>query len=350
MQTQSTQPTSRIFYGWFVVASAFAVMMIGFGGAYTFSAFVAPLQQEFLASRGEVSLVFSLAGFLYFGLGVISGPLADRFGVRPLAIAGMLCVGAGLALAGLARTLEEVYIAYGLGVGLGAGLSYVPVIGTVQRWFLKRRGFASGLAVSGIGVGTLVMPPFAAALIAMYGWRAAYLLLGAIAAVVGVGMSLLLADDPRDRGLGPDGGPMQEGARTTPLAGATVGEAVRSRAFIVLYVACTICSFGVFVPFVHLVPYAMDQGVPKATAVLLLGAIGVGSTAGRFVLGGVADRMGAGSVRTCLWRLLRRLGGCDARRSHGRVRRTPRQRHFGCVVHQRGIGHIDRADSGRVRL
>ena len=71
-----------------------------------------------------------------------------------------------------------------------------------------------------------------------------------------------------------------------------MGEAIRSRRFISLYAACLICSFGVFVPFVHLVPYARDHGVAARPAVLLLGAIGVGSTAGRFFLGGLADRMG----------------------------------------------------------
>ncbi len=65
-----------------------------------------------------------------------------------------------------------------------------------------------------------------------------------------------------------------------------------SRPFASLYAACLVCSFGVFVPFVHLVPYAVDHGVAPTTAVLLLGAIGVGSTAGRFFLGGVADRFG----------------------------------------------------------
>ncbi|MCZ7153829.1 hypothetical protein NK280_24860, partial [Salmonella enterica] len=70
----------RIFYGWWVVAAAFAVTFVGFGSAYTFSAFIEPLQREFGASRGAVSLVFSLAGFLYFALGIVSGPLADRWG------------------------------------------------------------------------------------------------------------------------------------------------------------------------------------------------------------------------------------------------------------------------------
>lgn len=281
-----------LFRGWFVVAGAFGVTLVGFGSAYTFSAFVESLQHDFGASRGSVSLVFSLAGFLYFGLGIVSGPLADRWGSRRLAIAGMVLVGLGLAAASVARTLVEIYVAYGLGVGLGVGLSYVPVVGAVQRWFVKRRGFASGLAVSGIGVGTLVMPPLAALLIVTLGWRHAYLALGVLAAVVGVGMSLLIENDPRDRGLAPDGEAPQPASGDVQASGFSVREAVRSRRFLWLYAACLVASFGVFVPFVHLVPYALDHGVPQASAVLLLGAIGVGSTAGRFFLGGIADRLG----------------------------------------------------------
>jgi MFS family permease len=174
---------ARIFYGWFVVAAAFGITFIGFGSAYTFSAFVESLQRDFGASRGSVSLVFSLAGFLYFGLGVVSGPLADRFGPRRLAVAGMIMTGLGLAAASVARSLLEVYAAYGLGVGC----AYVPAIGAVQRWFVRRRGFASGLAVSGIGVGTLVMPPLATLLIEDLGWRGAYLALGGLAVVLGGG-------------------------------------------------------------------------------------------------------------------------------------------------------------------
>ncbi|MGU8083275.1 MFS transporter [Burkholderia pyrrocinia] len=294
---------SRLFYGWYVVAAAFAVTFVGFGSAYTFSAFVESLQRDFAASRGQISLVFSLAGFLYFGFGIVSGPLADRFGSRRLAVAGMLLTGAGLAAAGAAHTLLQVYVAYGLGVGLGVGCAYVPAVGAVQRWFVRRRGFASGLAVAGIGVGTLAMPPLASVLIAHVGWRGAYFTLAAIAVVLGAGMSLLIENDPRGRGLLPDGDAASDGGRntgasgagaaaTTVHAGATVREAVTSRPFASLYAACLVCSFGVFVPFVHLVPYALDHGVAPSTAVLLLGAIGVGSTAGRFFLGGLADRFG----------------------------------------------------------
>jgi MFS family permease len=283
---------ARVFYGWYVVAAAFVVTCLGFGSAYTFSAFVPSLQRDFAASRGSVSLVFSLAGFLYFGLGVVSGPLADRFGSRRPCAAGMLLIGVGVAAAGVARTLSTVYLAYGLGVGLGIGLSYVPALGAVQRWFSRRRGFASGLAVSGIGVGTLLMPPLASRLIAACGWRPTYVMMGAVVAVVGVGAALLIENDPRSRGLLPDGNLGAASAQPDSAASFTVGEAVRSRRFLLLYGACLASSFGLFVPFVHLVPFALDHGVNEAAAALLLAAVGVGSTGGRFLLGGLADRLG----------------------------------------------------------
>ncbi|MFW5824823.1 MAG: MCT family MFS transporter [Marinobacter sp.] len=287
----ATTPHRGLFYGWYVVAAAFAVTFVGFGAAYSFSAFVDALQHEFNASRGAVSLVFSLAGFLYFGLGVITGPLADRFGARPMAIAGMICVSLGLVLAGLADSLVQVYLAYGLGVGIGVGCSYVPSVATVQRWFVRRRGFASGLAVSGIGFGTLLMPLLAALLIGTLGWRSAYISLGLLSAVLGISMALLIVNHPRSKGLAPDGGPALPEAPGTP-EGTPLRAAIRSRPFLTLYFAGLIASFGLFVPFVHLVPYATDQGMSAGEGAFLLGMVGIGSTVGRFLLGNIADRIG----------------------------------------------------------
>jgi MFS family permease len=292
VSTNSSASNPRIFYGWFVVAGTFAVTFVGFGCAYSFSAFLISLQHDFAASRGSVSLVFSLAGFFYFGLGVVTGPLADRWGARRLAVIGMILIGVGLGVASVARSLVEVYAAYGLGVGLGVGCSYVPAVGAVQRWFVRRRGFASGLAVSGIGVGTLVVPPLAAFMIETLGWRETYLVLGAFAVVIGAGMALLIEDDPRGRGVSPDGDVLPHDQSLGAATGVPIGRAIASPRFLGLYAACAICSFGLFVPFVHLVPYALDHGVTQTSAVLLVGAIGVGSTAGRFFLGGLADRLG----------------------------------------------------------
>jgi OFA family oxalate/formate antiporter-like MFS transporter len=105
-------------------------------------------------------------------------------------------------------------------------------------------------------------------------------------------MSCFISNDPRDKGTGPDGISLEAGEPVTARAGASVGEAIRSPQFAALYAACLTCAFGVFVPFVHLVPYALDHHVDQSAAVLLLAAIGVGSTLGRFLLGGLADRIG----------------------------------------------------------
>ncbi|MBS0342755.1 MAG: MFS transporter [Proteobacteria bacterium] len=294
MHNVTTGPAaqSQVFRGWWVVLGAFGVTGMGFGCAYTFSVFVEPLQQVFGASRGQAALVFSIAACLNFALGVVSGPLADRYGARRLALAGTVLVGAGLLLAGQARTLMQVYLAYGAGVGIGVGLAYVPAIAAVQRWFTRRRGFASGLAVSGIGAGTLLMPPLAGWLVDAQGWRMAYTALGIAALVLGGSAALLIESDPAARGLGPDGDPPAPRAAAASAPGYTVREALRSRAFWLLYVSGALVSFAAFVPFAHLVPYAVDHGIPKPQAVLLLGAIGIGSTLGRFAIGGVVDRIG----------------------------------------------------------
>jgi MFS family permease len=284
----------RVFYGWIVVAAVFGVTFIGFGTAYTFAAFFPWLQAEFHAQRGQISLIFSLAGFLYFGLGVVSGPLADRLGPRGVVAFGMLLIGSGLWLASRATTLWEVYAWYALGVGLGVGFVYVPAVGAVQRWFVAQRGLATGLAVAGIGVGTLVVPLMAAAVIRLSHWRSAYQGLALMAIVIGGGLALLIEHSPQRCGLQPDGvAPTPAAASAASAAtGPTIRDALRTGPFWWLYVASLLSSVGLYIPFVHLPAYARDHGISEGISVLLLGLIGVGSVAGRFGMAGLADRFG----------------------------------------------------------
>ena len=127
----------------------FVCMLTGYAVAYSFAAFFGPLEAEFGAQRGETSLVFSISAFLYFLLGLPAGLIADRIGPRPVVVGGLLVVALGLVLAARASALWQVYLGYSLGVGLGVGFSYVPSVTAVQRWFVRRRGTASGLAVAG---------------------------------------------------------------------------------------------------------------------------------------------------------------------------------------------------------
>jgi MFS family permease len=280
--------------GWAVVGGAFAIMFVTFGAAYSFSAFFISLQQAFTASRGDVSLIFSIAVPLYYLVGAVSGPLADRFGSRWTCLFGVAIGGLGLILAGNATALWQVYIGFGLGLGLGIGFSFVPAVAAVQRWFVRRRGFASGIAVSGIGVGTLVMPLIAGELIARMGWRGAWVVLGVLIIMIGGAAALLVDNSPERHGALPDGGivGVAENAGATSIQGASVRQAVASRPFVLLYLSLVVIWIGASIPFVHLVPYAEDRGLSHGAALAIFGLVGIGSTAGRFLLGGVADHVG----------------------------------------------------------
>src|SRR5437764_10575614 len=278
--------------GWRVVAAAFLVMFATFGCAYSFSAFFSPLQASFGASRGALSWVLSIAISLFFIIGAASGPIADRIGARAMALSGSLIVGLGLFVAAQAQALWQVYLGFGLGIGVGVGISYVPSVGAVQRWFVRQRGLASGIAVAGIGAGTLCAPKIAEWLIDAYGWREAYLLLGSFAVLVAGIAALFLDASPQQHGFLPDGGVASDAAEGHRGEGMALVDAVRSRPFVLFYAAGLCASFGLFLPFAHLVPVAEDRGISHATAVSLFTLVGVGSTFGRFLLGGLADRMG----------------------------------------------------------
>ena len=270
-------------YGWVVVLCAFALMFIGFGVAYSFAAFFQAFQAEFGAPRAHVSLVFSLCALLWFSTGVPGGILADRFGPRGVCVAGVLCLAAGPALAAQASSVEMLYATYSIGVGVGIGLSYVPSVGAVQRWFATNRVLASGIAVSGIGAGNLVFPPLAAWWIDLFGWRGAYFALAALT----LALPLPAAIAVENRRLRPS--VSQGGA---PQPGATLGAALRSPQFWLLYVVAFLICVGFFVPMVHLAPYAHDRGFSDAQGVTLVSLLGLGSLLGRFAIGGIADRLG----------------------------------------------------------
>ena len=280
----STQEPRR---GWYVVAGAFLILTFGFGSAYSFGAFFTPLQDAFGASRASVSAAFSLAILTLFSIGPITGTLSDRLGPRVLVSGGTALVGCGLIIASFAQALWQVQLAFALCIGGGVGTAYVPAAGAVQKWFDRRRGLASGIAISGIGVGTLAAPPIGALLIAELEWRPAFLAIGAVVAVAG-GAAGLLVTSPRTN-TGPEAEGIADGRVERGVGLAT---AVRSRPFFLLFLGFLFASLGQFTPIAHLVPYAEDHGISPQAAASLLSLLGVGSAVGRFAIGASADRIG----------------------------------------------------------
>ena len=265
-------------YGWVVVLCAFTLMGVGFATAYSFAVFFPAFESEFGASRAHVSLVFSLCAFLYFLLGAPGGMLADRYGTRVVAAVGVACLALGLAAASQAKSVEVLYLTYSIGLGIGLGFTYVPSVAAVQPWFERHRVLASGIAVSGIGVGNLLGPPLAAWGIEALGWRSAYLGMAGVTVLFGG----LAAFAIRNRPVG----------QARPMDGSTLTQAMRQSNFWVLYATLALSGFGCFVPMVHVGRYAVDAGHPESFAVLLVSLIGVGSLAGRFLVGSLAARVG----------------------------------------------------------
>jgi MFS family permease len=259
-----------------MVGAAFAAMMTAVGVAFSYGVLVGPLAADLGARHGAVAGVFSVTSACFFGLGAVSGHVVDRVGPRPVLLVGAVSFVLGLAATAAAPALWAVYLGHGVGVGLAAACTFVPLVAVVTGWFDRRRTLAVGVAVSGIGVGTLAVAPAAAAAIHAYGWRTTYAWMAAIGGLVLLACAVVMGRPP---GAGPE-------------AAAPLRESVVSADYRRLYVGQLLLAAAMFVPFVYLPSSAEDLGVHPVAAAGLVGTIGAVSLAGRLALAPVADRVG----------------------------------------------------------
>jgi MFS family permease len=281
-----------VHYGWVVVAAGFAIMFLTYGVQYAFGLFFTALHAEFGWSRASLAGIFSLYAGTYSFLGLVAGRLTDRWGPRPVVAVGGLLLGAGLGFAGTVRSLGPLYASYFV-AGMGMSTAYVPCSSTAVRWFTARRGLAVGLVMAGAGVGVIVGPPLVALLLGAVGWRAAYGVLGVSLLLALGGLSRFLVREPAARGLRPYGGEAVAGeAGAAADAGWPVTRAIRDRAFLALAGVYLTTWIPVFMAPVHLVPLAQDLGLPPVVGATALSALGVGSLAGRLIMGALSDAIG----------------------------------------------------------
>lgn len=262
--------------GWPTVAATFLSTFTVFGVAYSFGAFFKPMADEFGSDRGATALFFSITTFLYFAFGVITGRVADRVGPRPVLAVGTVCLVAGLLATSRVQTLWAGYLTYAIGVGIGVACAYVPMVAAVGGWFAVKRTNALGLAVAGIGVGTLVTAPLAERLIDSHGWRRTYVIL-AIGAGVLMSLAMVGANRPPV---------VANAAPPTPILQVIKGH----RDFWVLYVAMFLMTVVLFLPFVFMSDY-LKQREMSGSAGWLVGTIGIFSVLGRLGFGVVARRV-----------------------------------------------------------
>lgn len=256
-------------------------MFATFGVAYSFGAFFESMAEDFDAGSGATAVFFSLTIGLSFFLALFTGRWADRVGPRPLLLAASGSIFVGLLLTAATPSIWIGYLTYGVGVGFAISCAYVPMVATVGGWFERRRASALGVAVTGIGVGTLVGTPLAAYLIDRWSWRTTYVIFAIVA-----GLVLLLASFVAERGP----------AAVASAAPASLTQLLRGREFLVLYVSIAMTSLALFTPFVFIATYATDRGIGDVPAATLVGIIGGASVVGRLGLGGLADRFDSVSM------------------------------------------------------
>lgn len=290
-----------IFYGYRIVAACCTIQAVNLGGVFTFGVLFPEFEREFGWSRTAISGATSFAFLIMGGCAVFMGRAGDRFGPRAVLTVAGIMFGLGYALLFRMQSPWELYLYYGLLVGIGLAAHDVSTLSTITRWFVRRRGLMSGVVKAGAGFGQVVVPIAAAALIAGPGWRIACLLFGISAVVILVGAAQVLRRNPASVGLKPDGEePDISPNRVQQEAGANVKEALRSRTLWVLCIAKFCDLFCLFTIIVHIVPFGVDHGMEPALAAGVLSTIGAMSIVGRIVLGGAYDRFGARrSLLTC---------------------------------------------------
>ena len=301
----------RVYYGWFIVAAAGSMEFANAASAISIlTIFVNPMAEEFNWSRTEISGATSLGAILGASLAPFTGRLVDRVGSRwPLALGGVAVALACVYLSAM-QTLLGFYIAFAVSRTADQGLIKIGAVPAVGKWFERYRGRAVALVFFGGSAGIVVLAPVVQIVMVTWGWRAAWLVLGAVMLALGVIPSFLIVRrQPEDLGLAVDGRPALDSVdqntpgQSTPLAaGSTAGSpeagvewplarAVRTPAFWLVLVSLFVASTSSAGVTLHLVPYLTQQGLGAGAAVSVISVLSTSSALGILALGFLAERV-----------------------------------------------------------
>jgi MFS family permease len=283
---------TRFYYGYWVAAACFVVQGIGIGSFISFGVFFKPLLAEFGWSRAIVSGASSVT-FLFSGiLGIFVGSLNDRIGPRVIMTVTGGFFGLGYMLMSQVSALWQLYFFLGVVIGMGTSSIDVIPLTTTARWFANKRGMMTGMVKVGTGAGQLTIPLMAGLLIAAYGWRTAYMIMGALVLLLLVSVSQLLRRDPGQMGLLPDGTEEALAGEAGQTKGLSLREAMGTRQFWIICLVNLTVIYCLLTIMMHIVIHAMDIGISSIKAAGIISTIGGVSMAGRLVVGIAIDRIG----------------------------------------------------------
>ena len=291
----------KLFYGWVVVATFFVIGITLYGIHFSFGVFFKSIEGEFNLTRAATSAILSANMLLAGVCSFFAGRALDRYGPKAVVLLMGIFTGLSLVLTSQVNALWQIFLTYSLLLAMGTGPLYVVPMSAVSRWFDKKRGLALGLSSLGIGLGTVIMAPFATYLITNFDWHTAYLIIGLIAWLIVIPLSRLLKKDPREIGVLPDGvkscrQEVKSKENSIQLIDSSLWLVFRKRSFWILVSTWFLFASSVFLVFTHLVPHVTDIGFSAGEAAAVLSLIGMGSIPGRLVMGIASDRIGRKSA------------------------------------------------------
>jgi sugar phosphate permease len=302
------------YYGWVIVALSFLTNLTVAGIRSAPSVLIHPLEAEFGWSRTAIASAASL-NLLIYGLAAPAGGwLIDRLGPRRVILGCLAAIATGLTATVLVRELWQFILVWGIVLGIAASVTPSLPASVASRWFVSRRGLALGVLANANAAGQVIFLPLLMAIIVYSGWRAALMLMVGASLVLLPAIWLWMRDHPADLDLEPYGSGKENTTAQTASAYrsrefrlvpvSSLSEVFRSSTFWLLsacFFVCGVTANGLIGT--HLIPHAIEKGIPEVTAATALGIMGVASFIGTTFAGGLVDRVDPRKVLAAVYAL-----------------------------------------------
>lgn len=258
------------------------IAQFALGSVYTWSLFNAGLAERLAVPVDSVAFSFGILCLSLALASSISGKLQERFGVRKVAIAAALMMGAGLFATAYVQNVWMLYLFAGLVLGAADGTGYLMTLSNCVQWFPERKGLISALSIGAYGLGSLGFKYINLALLQRFGLSETFLIWGLLAAMMILAGALLMQDAPRKTQAGGHGG----------VGDFTLRQAMaRPQFWILAMIFLTVCMSGLYVIGVAKDIGQQYAGLPLAVAANAVAIIAAANLGGRLVLGILSDRM-----------------------------------------------------------
>ena len=287
------------FYGWSILFAAGSSMVVRNAAAsLTLAVFIFPMSEDLGWSRTLIAGAASFGALVAMVASPITGWALDRYGARVILTVSIIALGISTMSLAWVTVPIAFYLAYGTGRVLFASPLNIGCSVVVSRWFVKKRGKATGMLFMSHSLGMITFPLLAGLVIKYRGWEDAWLMLGALVFVLALGpVSMLVRQDPESMGLLPDGDLIDQSNESqdeTPAAEEaswTLREAMHTPTLWLLAVSTGALYLLQSGTNIHQAAFFLDQGLGVGVSAASISMNAVFTGLGSLFWGWVVDRV-----------------------------------------------------------